>query len=218
MTPSPPSLHALIFRLALLIAILLLATWGAHMVRDALSIEIRPENEQQVHRGIMFGTVAYVVLLALPFVPGAEIGMALLAAFGPSIVPLIYVATITSMMLAYAIGRFLPIGMLESTLTTLRMKRAADLVARAAPLSQEERLSMLLEGQPPRILRFALRYRYIAVALAVNTPGNSIIAGGGGIMMMAGLSGLFSPVATLLTIMIAVAPVPLAVFFFGLHI
>ncbi|MEQ3711434.1 MAG: hypothetical protein ABNH38_00975 [Tateyamaria sp.] len=218
MTPSPPSLRALIFRVALLIAILLLATWGAHMVRDALSIEIRPENEQQVHRGIMFGTVAYVVLLALPFVPGAEIGMALLAAFGPSIVPLIYVATITSMMLAYAIGRFLPIGMLESALTTLRMQRAADLVARAAPLSQEERLSMLLEGQPPRILRFALRYRYIAVALAVNTPGNSIIGGGGGIMMMAGLSGLFSPVATLLTIMIAVAPVPLAVFFFGLHI
>ncbi len=218
MTPSPPSLRALIFRVALLIAILLLATWGAHMVRDALSIEIRPENEQQVHRGIMFGTVAYVVLLALPFVPGAEIGMALLAAFGPSIVPLIYVATITSMMLAYAIGRFLPIGMLESALTTLRMQRAADLVARAAPLSQEERLSMLLEGQPPRILRFALRHRYIAVALAVNTPGNSIIGGGGGIMMMAGLSGLFSPVATLLTIMIAVAPVPLAVFFFGLHI
>jgi hypothetical protein len=218
LTPSPPSLRALIFRVALLIAILLLATWGAHMVRDALSIEIRPENEQQVHRGIMFGTVAYVVLLALPFVPGAEIGMALLAAFGPSIVPLIYVATITSMMLAYAIGRFLPIGMLESALTTLRMQRAADLVARAAPLSQEERLSMLLEGQPPRILRFALRYRYIAVALAVNTPGNSIIGGGGGIMMMAGLSGLFSPVATLLTIMIAVAPVPLAVFFFGLHI
>ncbi|MEP1201976.1 hypothetical protein [Tateyamaria sp.] len=218
MTPSPPSLRALIFRVALLIAILLLATWGAHMVRDALSIEIRPENEQQVHRGIMFGTVAYVVLLALPFVPGAEIGMALLAAFGPSIVPLIYVATITSMMLAYAIGRFLPIGMLESTLTTLRMQRAADLVARAAPLSQEARLSMLLEGQPPRILRFALRYRYIAVALAVNTPGNSIIGGGGGIMMMAGLSGLFSPVATLLTIMIAVAPVPSAVFFFGLHI
>ncbi|WP_108838950.1 hypothetical protein [Tateyamaria sp. Alg231-49] len=218
MTPSPPSLRALIFRVALLIAILLLATWGAHMVRDALSIEIRPENEQQVHRGIMFGTVAYVVLLALPFVPGAEIGMALLAAFGPSIVPLIYVATITSMMLAYAIGRFLPIGMLESTLTTLRMQRAADLVARAAPLSQEERLSMLLEGQPTRILRFALRYRYIAVAMAVNTPGNSIIGGGGGIMMMAGLSGLFSPVATLLTIMIAVAPVPLAVFFFGLHI
>ncbi|MEO9574202.1 MAG: hypothetical protein ABJ263_18370 [Tateyamaria sp.] len=218
MTLSPPSLRALIFRVALLIAILLLATWGAHMVRDALSIEIRPENEQQVHRGIMFGTVAYVVSLALPFVPGAEIGMALLAAFGSSIVPLIYVATITSMMLAYAIGRFLPIGMLENTLATLRMQRAAHLVAQAAPLSQEERLSMLLEGQPPRILRFALRYRYIAVALAVNTPGNSIIGGGGGIMMMAGLSGLFSPVATLLTIMIAVAPVPLAVFFFGLSL
>ena len=212
------SLRSLVFRLILLIAILMLATWGAQIVRDALSLEIRPGNEQQVHRGIMLGTVAYIILVALPFVPGAEIGLAMLAAFGPGIVPLIYVATIASMMLAYTVGRFLPIGVLERGLSALRMQRAANLVARAAPLSQEERLAMLLEGQTARVLRLALRYRYIAMALAVNTPGNSIIGGGGGIMMMVGLSGLFSPVPTLLTLIIAVSPVPLAVYFFGLTI
>lgn len=208
----------MVFRLILLVAFLALATWGVHLIRDALDLQIRPDNEQQVHSAIMLGSVAYVGLLALPFVPGAEIGLAMLAAFGPSIAPLIYVATVASMMVAYTVGRFLPISALERLLFFLRMRRAAALVARAALLSPEDRLAMLLDGQSPRSIKLGLRYRYIAVALAVNTPGNSIIGGGGGIMMMAGLSGIFSPIATFLTISLAVSPVPLAVIFLGLKI
>lgn len=205
-------------RLVILIAFLLLATWGAHTVREALNLEIRPGNEQMVHRAIMLGAVAYVALLALPFVPGAEIGIAMLAAFGPGIAPLIYVATVASMMLAYTVGRFLPISALERLLSFLRMRRAAALVAQAAPLSREERLAMLLDGQPKKALTYGLRYRYLVIALAVNTPGNSVIGGGGGIMMMAGLSGIFSPLPTFLTIAAAVSPIPLAVMFLGLQI
>ena len=170
----------ILLRVAILVAVLLLATWGAHLVREALDLQIRPDNEQQVHRAIMLGAVAYIVLLALPFVPGAEIGLAMLAAFGPGIAPLVYMATVASMMLAYTLGRFLPIGALERLLSLLRMRRAAALVARAAPLSREERLALLLDGQSGRVLTLALRHRYIALALAVNTPGNSIIGGGGG--------------------------------------
>ena len=218
MTPTGLGAAGVVLRIATLVAVLVVATWGAHLIRDALDLQIRPDNEQQVHRAIMFGLVAYIGLLALPFVPGAEIGIAMLAAFGAAIAPLIYVATVTSMTLAYTIGRFLPIGALERLLSFLRMRRAADLVARAAPLSREERLAMLLDGQPKRALSFGLRYRYVALALAVNTPGNSIIGGGGGIMMMAGLSGIFSPVATFVTVALAVSPVPLAVIFLGLRI
>ena len=218
MTPTGLGAAGLVLRIATLVAVLVVATWGAHLIRDALDLQIRPDNEQQVHRAIMFGLVAYIGLLALPFVPGAEIGIAMLAAFGAAIAPLIYVATVTSMTLAYTIGRFLPIGALERLLSFLRLRRAADLVARAAPLSREERLAMLLDGQPKRALSFGLRYRYVALALAVNTPGNSIIGGGGGIMMMAGLSGIFSPIATFVTVALAVSPVPLAVIFLGLRI
>ena len=75
----------------------------------------------------------------------------------------------------------------------------------------------LLDGQSARALRLAIRYRYVALAVAVNTPGNSIIGGGGGIMLMAGLSGIFSPLATVSTIAIAVSPVPLAMVFLGLR-
>ncbi|OSQ52470.1 hypothetical protein [Marivita geojedonensis] len=216
-TPGP-SLGSIVLRVAILIVVLLLATWGAHMVRDALNLQIRPDNEQQVHRMIMLGAVAYIGLLALPFVPGAEIGLAMLAAFGPAIAPLIYVCTVASMILAYTAGRFLPIDVLRRVLSVLRMHRAADLVARAAPLSGEDRVAMLLDGQSARALRLAIRYRYVALAVAVNTPGNSVIGGGGGIMLMAGLSGIFSPLATIATIALAVSPVPLAMVFFGLRL
>jgi hypothetical protein len=188
------------------------------MVRDALDLQIRPDNEQQVNRMIMLGSAAYIGMLALPFVPGAEIGLAMLAAFGPAIAPLIYVCTVASMILAYTAGRFLPIDVLRRVLSALRMYRAADLVVRAAPLSGEERVAMLLEGQSARAMRLAIRYRYIALAVAVNTPGNSVIGGGGGIMLMAGLSGIFSPLATVATIALAVSPVPLAMVFFGLRL
>jgi hypothetical protein len=216
--PSRTSTTKFVVRFLILIAFLVLATWGAHMVKEALNLEIRPGNEAMVHRAIMLGGVAYVGLLALPFVPGAEIGIAMLAAFGPGIAPLIYVATVASMMLAYMIGRFLPISALERFLNLLHMQRAAALVARAAPLSGDERLAMLLDGQSKRAVRVGLRYRYIALAIAVNTPGNSIIGGGGGIMMIAGLSGIFSPLLAFLTIAIAVSPVPLAVLFLGLRL
>ncbi|MEM6311276.1 MAG: hypothetical protein AAF754_14635 [Pseudomonadota bacterium] len=217
MRTSGPSMGGIILRIVILIAVIVLATWGAHEVRDALNLQIRPDNEQQVHRMIMFGAVAYIGLLALPFVPGAEIGLAMLAAFGPAIAPLIYICTVASMILAYTAGRFLPIGALQRFLSMLRMHRASDLVARAAPLSGDDRVAMLLDGQSARAMQMAVRYRYVALALAVNTPGNSIIGGGGGIMLMAGLSGIFSPLATFATIALAVSPVPLAVVFFGLR-
>ncbi len=218
MTPSRTSIAALFLRVAVFVVILVLATWVTHAIRDALDLQIRPDNEQQVHRAIMLGAVAYVVLLAFPFVPGAEIGLAMLAAFGPAIAPLIYVCTVASMTLAYTVGRFLPIEVLERLLSVLRMRRGAALVARAAPLSQEERLDLLLEGQSKRALSFLVRYRYIALALAVNTPGNSVIGGGGGIMIMAGLSGIFSPLSTVLTVAFAVSPVPLAMVLFDLRL
>lgn len=208
----------LALQFAVLLALVAAATLLAHEVRDALDLQLRPSNEQMVHRTIMIGAAAYVVLLAFPFVPGAEIGLALLATFGAAIAPLIYVCTVCSMMLAFALGRFVPLETLEALLRVLKLRKASALVARAAPLSPEDRLKLLLEGSSRRALRLALRYRYLALALAVNTPGNSVIGGGGGIMMMAGLSGVFSPLATALVVFLAVSPVPVAVYFFGLRI
>ncbi|HSG57348.1 MAG TPA: hypothetical protein VLA45_18000, partial [Paracoccaceae bacterium] len=213
--PPGPGPLSVALRFIGFVAVVLAATWAAHLIRDALDLTIMPDNEQQVHRALMMGTFAYILLLAMPFVPGVEIGLAMLAAFGAAIAPLVYGATLASMMLAYAFGRLLPIAMLQRLLAFLRMRRAADLVARAAPLAHEDRLSMLLDGASPRILTLAVRHRYLALALLVNTPGNAVIGGGGGIMLLAGISGIFAPVPTLLTLAVAVSPVPLAVIFLG---
>lgn len=132
---KPLTLPGLAVRVVALISVVALATWGVHEIRDALDLQIRPDNEQQVHRAIMVGSVAYIGLLAMPFVPGAEIGIALLAAFGAAIAPLIYVCTVAAMVLAFTIGRFLPISALERLFRVLRLRRAASLVARVAPLS-----------------------------------------------------------------------------------
>ena len=185
------------------------------MIRDALNLEIMPRNEQSVHRAVMLGTVAYIVLLAIPFVPGAEIGIALLSSFGASIAPLVYGATVCAMMLAYCVGLLLPHSTLSRLLSILHMKKTAALVDRICALPREDRLDVLLESAPPQIVALALKRRYFALALAVNVPGNVVVGGGGGIMMVAGLSGLFAPVPTLVAILVGVSPVPLAVMLFG---
>ncbi|MEL6799161.1 MAG: hypothetical protein AAFO80_04725 [Pseudomonadota bacterium] len=202
-------------RVAILFVIVVVGTWAAHSLREALDLNIMPSNEKMVHRTLMVGLLAYIGLLALPFVPGAEIGIAMLTAFGAAIAPLVYVATVIAMMLAYTLGRLLPTRTLARLLSVVRLRRAADLVTRAAALPRDERLTLLLEGAPPRTLGLALRHRYIALALSVNVPGNSIIGGGGGIMMMAGMSGIFAPFQTLLALTIAVSPIPLAVMLMG---
>lgn len=202
-------------RLLVLLAIVVVATWGAHLLKDALDLTIMPTNEQQVHRTLMLGSVAYVGLLAIPFVPGAEVGIAMLTAFGSAIAPLVYMATLAAMMLSYTLGRLLPDRTLARILGVLRLRRAAKMVETAAELPMEARLAHLMEGAPPRTVGLALRHRYVALALALNVPGNAVIGGGGGIMMMAGMSGIFTPVQTLITVAIGVSPVPIVVMLVG---
>ncbi|WP_439523714.1 hypothetical protein [Marivita sp.] len=217
-TARPPRLGkgaAIALRFALLLGLVVLATWVSHLVREALGLQITPENEQQMYRVLMLGTVIYVGLLAIPFVPGAELGVALFMAFGASIAPLVYGATALAMVLSYTVGRMLPITILARLLAFFRLRQTAVLIHRAELLAPEDRVALILEGAPPRLLALVIRHRYIALALAVNLPGNVVIGGGGGIMMLAGMSGIFAPVPTLLAILIAVAPVPLVVFLIG---
>jgi hypothetical protein len=210
-----PGLIAVALRLAALLALVLALTWVSHQVRDALETGMLDLSGPGMRQTVLLATLAYVVLLALPFVPGVEVGLALLACFGATVAPLVYAATVAALMLAYGAGCALPAERLAAALSALRLRRAADLVARAAPLPRSERLAMLLDGAPPRLLALAVRHRYVALALAVNLPGNAVAGGGGGILLMAGLSGLFAPMPTLMALALAVAPVPLAVLLMG---
>ena len=209
------NLRAVVLRIILLLCLVVAGTWIAHLLKEALDLQIRPSNEQQVHSMLMMGLGLYVVLLAIPFVPGAEVGIAMLTAFGAAIVPMVYLATVLAMTLAFLIGGLMPVTVLARGLSVMRLHRASDLVTRASVLERDERLALLLEHAPAGAASLALRHRYLALAVAVNVPGNSVIGGGGGIMMMAGLSGVFAPIPTILAIVIGVSPIPVAILLFG---
>lgn len=180
-----------------------------------LEVEIRPSTQASVHRMVMVAVVLYVILLALPFMPGVEIGLGLMVMLGPSICFLVYVSTVTALVIAFLIGRLLPASLVVAFLSALRLARAGDLVSRLSSMPMDERLAFLLSRLPSRSLGFLVRHRFIALAILFNLPGNAVIGGGGGIALAAGVSRLFGLPAFALTVALAVSPVPLAYYLFN---
>jgi hypothetical protein len=182
----------------------------SHWFIEALDVEIRSSNEQAIRKIIVVSMVAYVILIALPFVPGVEIGLGVLMILGPKTAPLVYLCTLAALSLSFGVGRFIPERMLISLLGDLHFRKATHLLTELEGLDAQQRLRMILQRAPIRIVPFLLRHRYIALIVALNLPGNMVIGGGGGIALMAGLSRFFTPYAFVLTVAIAVSPVPLA--------
>jgi hypothetical protein len=163
------------------------------------------------HGLLWLGLLAYVVLLAIPFVPGMEISLALFAMLGSSIAVPIYVATVVALVAAFLAGRMVPTRYVAALFGNLGLHRGQQLVQNLELLNAEQRLAKLMDHAPRRLVPFLIRHRYIAVAFAFNLPGNALIGGAGGIALLAGLSGLFSLSGYLIAVCIAVLPVPLAV-------
>ena len=213
-TPTPSRWRALA-KVLLVIALLVAANLLARDYIMSLELEIRPSNEDAVHRTIMISAAAYAMLLAIPFVPGVEIGLALIAMLGPPIAVLVYLCTLAGLTLAYVVGRLIPLRVLIHLAHDCRLERTRELLERIAPMDKQEKLEFLIARAPKRFVPFLLRYRYVALAVALNIPGNYLIGGGGGIALFAGISRLFAAPAFMLTIVLAVAPVPIAVLYFG---
>ena len=201
-------------RLAALAALIFAGHEVIAHVADWFDLAILPHTEDMLHRAILLGVGAYVLLMAVPFVPGAEIGLTLLTALGGALAPLVYLATATSLMLAFLVGRLLPPSAISTGLQAVGLKRAGQFITETAELPEEEMKARLLSTSQSRFARVLVNYRYVALALAINTPGNVVLGGGGGLAMMAGLSRLFDPLSFLLTVLIAVLPVPL-LFYLG---
>ncbi len=162
--------------------------------------------------------LAYALLIAVPFVPGVEIGLSLMVMEGPWIAPLIYMSTVAGLSIAYGVGEWIPYPRLHRIFEDLRLMKACRLLEAVEPLSRVERLEALRSQAPTWLRPVATRYRYILLAILVNVPGNAVLGGGGGLLFTAGLSRLFLPAQTVVTILVAVAPVPLAVWLFDIDL
>lgn len=165
---------------------------------------------------ILIVVLAYIVLIAFPFVPGAEIGFALLLIFGAPIAGVLYLATVTALVLSFSVGRIIPFHVLENILLRLgsdhTARRLSEILRKEHCIADSLPISM--QGDKQRFYRFVswlIRHRLYTLAALINTPGNTAIGGGGGIALVAGVSRQISFREFLVCISLAVAPVPVIV-------
>lgn len=153
--------------------------------------------------------LAYAVALAIPFVPGVELGLLIMAVFGPLGALVAFAATIGGLSLAHALGTMLPERVIVALLARIGIAVPPDGAASAM------RHMLAKSGPPPtapgRLAALLLDHKHIALAACLNFPGNSIVGGGGGLALLCGLSRQFTWHGFLLTIAIATSPIPLLV-------
>lgn len=195
--------------LVLIYLALLICGWiaGRELV-ELFAFGVGPQNELGLNAMIATALGVYIITSATPFIPGAEIGFGLILLFGARLALLVYSGMVLALSLSFLIGRFLPPSLVARCFAYFGLVKARDLVLQVAPLSGKARLEYLTARAPRRLVPFMLRHRYLALIVLLNLPGNSIIGGGGGIGLIAGLSGLFSFPAYLGVLLIAVAPIP----------
>ena len=185
--------------------------WGSGWLIDLVGVDLGTGAQSHDLHVMIAGVVFYAALMAIPFVPGMEISLALLAVFGPKVAMAVYAATVAALTLSCLIGRMLPLGLIATLFGSLGLQRAKGLVQRLQPLSAGQRFEVLIEHAPKRVVPVLLKHRYIAIIVALNVPGNAVIGGGGGIALLAGMSGLFTLPRFLASVSLAALPVPLVV-------
>lgn len=153
--------------------------------------------------------IAYAVALAMPFVPGVELGLLIMAAFGPLGALIAYLATIGGLSLAHAIGRTLPEPIVVKFLKRIGIEVPHDGVASAMQGMVTE--SRLGRTAPKRLATWLIEFRYLTLGLCLNFPGNSVLGGGGGLALLCGMSRQFRWRAFLVTVAVATSPVPILV-------
>ncbi len=217
--PEPPPLKLGVLRTLWRLAFIAALAVALHFLFTWAEVWIRQNDYDWAMPGLLaLVLVIYAVLIAIPFVPGVEIGLSVLAAGGADIAPLVWLATTAGLTLAYMVGCTVPLGWLHRVLLDLHLTGAARMAERFAALPPRGRVALVQTLLPRKYCGWIVKYRYINLAVLINIPGNSVIGGGGGIAFVSGLSGMFRAPLTVLTILIATAPVPLAIWLFGSHL
>ncbi len=208
---SPPTQRWLrrLLVLALVLLCYLIVSWFSERF-----LEASPMLPTTWHTWLVpIALVLYILLMMLPFMPGIEIGLALLMILDKQGCLLVYIATVFALSNAFCVGRLMPPGPLIGLLKWLNLDRAAGLVQRLEPMSPEQRRQTLEQQLPGWLSSILVRNRYLTLAVVLNLPGNALLGGGGGISITAGMSQLMPMRAFVFVVALAVAPVPLAFYF-----
>ena len=203
------------FRLLIILAILTtIALWLDYWIRGELGIaeKFLTYAQGEWGRGVLIaGGILYSLLLSLPFVPGVELGILLMCTFGKEGIVFVYLATVAGLSLAFLIGRLIPPRWIDSGLERLGNSRSCSIQSDEIE-KMAECISAGRKHLPAWLTSLLLKYSYLTIAVLVNLPGNYILGGGGGISLACGTSRRISWKGFLVTIILAVAPVPLLVY------
>jgi hypothetical protein len=195
--------------------LMILAVWLDYWLRGEMGIARKFYEIMQGRWSVgvlIGGGILYVLLLSLPFVPGVELGVLLMCVFGKEGIVFVYFATVAGLSLAFLLGRLLPKEWVKSRLQKMGFGQNGDNPGDGIE-SMLVQLSRNHKKDRNRFRSFLSKYRYLAIAVLFNTPGNYLIGGGGGISLACGITHRISWKWFLLTVVLAVSPVPLLAFF-----
>ena len=196
--------------LVLTIAVLLAEGTGrTTLATDALAFA-------QAHDLFPLVLAGLAALIAIPFMPRVTLSLSVILLFGPDAAPPVWLATVAGVMLAFGLGRLAPMGLIRPVLARAGIEARARAIAPGSGLPEAARLDLLFGGH--RWTRALVRWRYGAAALLLVVPGNILLGSAGGIGMLCGLSRAFHPVLYALAVAVPLAPLPLAIWLFGIDI
>jgi hypothetical protein len=118
----------------LLLGILLFLNYGVARLSDLLAYQMWPSHVDMFVFIVIGSAILYVVLMALPFMPGIEVGLMLMAMLGVGGIVLVYLCTVLALSLSFLAGRLLPPRYVARALGWLRLERARKLVTELEPL------------------------------------------------------------------------------------
>ena len=195
--------------------VVIVAFWMDYWFRGEMGIANKfaeSVGDQWSTRVLIGGGIVYSLLLSLPFIPGVELGVLLMCVFGKEGIVLVYFATVAGLSLAFLIGRRLPIEWVEYGLEKIGFVNSTECQFNDID-GMLKNISLNQKFLHQRFISFLAKYRYPAIGILFNLPGNYLIGGGGGISFACGISRHISWKWFLLTVIVSVSPVPLLVWF-----
>jgi hypothetical protein len=193
----------------ILIAALGILNLFGNWVINQINLQIYPRHAETLELILLLIFISYILLMAIPFMPGIEVGLALMVMLGAKGIGLVYISTLIALSISFIVGRLIPIQLIISLLQWLHFNNAANLAQYLSEIPPTKQLAVLYEKAPPGLGHFLLHHRLISIAIVLNLPGNALIGGGGGIGMITGMSRLIPYPQFLCLIALATSPIPL---------
>lgn len=155
---------------------------------------------------LVFGSIVYSIMLAIPFFPAVEFGCLLMAIFGHLGIITVYVFTLIGMNLAFFVGRSCPHKWSVKLFDVKRTQSQIDNLLNSSRFFQSKLAKKILTV--PII-------RALTIILFLNTPASALIGGGGAIGMISGMDRYFSWWDFFIIIAFGCLPLPV-LFYFGI--